>query len=344
MWVAVADLSIKGFSSLLPSRAMHSLVSILIPAFNAEKFIADTLRSALSQTWPNTEIIVVNDGSKDNTLAVAKAFQSPTVKVISQENRGQCPANNRAFSECQGDFIQYLDADDLISPNKIEVQLRRLADCQPGCVASCAWGRFHDSPATARFIPYPTWADMSPVEWLVCSWTPGGGLMPNSGWLLPRDVVVEAGPWDDTISLLNDFDFFCRALLAGSGVRFCPGPKAYYRSGIPSSLSQTRPPKAWDSAFRAIQAGTTRLLIAEDSARTRRACADAYQHFVYDAYLDCPDLAKRAQIRVQELGGSNMRCGGGKVFRILAPFFGWKIGRRAQTWASGLRRSFLRMR
>ena len=104
---------------------MRNLVSILIPAYNAEKWVADTIRSAINQTWPNTEIIIVDDGSTDNTLAIAKTFESATVKVISQENTGSAEARNRALSYAQGDYIQYLDADDLLSADKIAIQMKK---------------------------------------------------------------------------------------------------------------------------------------------------------------------------------------------------------------------------
>ena len=103
---------------------MKPLVSILVPAYNAAPYIAETLDSALAQTWQNIEIVVVDDGSRDDTLAIAKTYESKRVKVISQENKGASTARNRALKAAQGDFIQYLDADDLLAPDKIERQLK----------------------------------------------------------------------------------------------------------------------------------------------------------------------------------------------------------------------------
>ena len=95
------------------------LVSILIPAFNAGAWIADTIASAVQQTWPNKEVIVVDDGSRDDTLSVARACASSQVKVVTQANQGAAAARNQAYSICQGDYIQWLDADDLLGPDKI---------------------------------------------------------------------------------------------------------------------------------------------------------------------------------------------------------------------------------
>src|SRR5919198_3579594 len=102
---------------------MSPLVSILIPAYNAERWLADTIRSALEQTWPRKEIIIVDDGSRDQTLSIARQFAAKNVSVVTQENQGGSAARNRAFSLCQGEFIQWLDADDLLSPEKIARQI-----------------------------------------------------------------------------------------------------------------------------------------------------------------------------------------------------------------------------
>src|SRR5262245_51393924 len=90
---------------------MKPLVSILIPAFNAEQWIADTLRSAIAQTWPRTEIIVVDDGSTDKTLAIAKRFESKSIRVVSQMRQGGPAARNTAYSLSQGDYFQWLEND-----------------------------------------------------------------------------------------------------------------------------------------------------------------------------------------------------------------------------------------
>ena len=137
---------------------MEPLVSILIPAYNVEEWISDTIESALAQTWGNIEIIIIDDGSKDNTLAVAKKYESSKVKVISQSNQGQSATENRAFRESQGDFIEYLDADDLLSPDKIERQLQLLGYEESEYVTSCEWARFDKSPEEALFIPQPLWS------------------------------------------------------------------------------------------------------------------------------------------------------------------------------------------
>src|SRR5258708_16672625 len=109
---------------------MEPLRSILIPAHNTQEWISDTVKSAFAQTWARKEIIVVDDGSSDQALEIARSFASRDVCVITQNNQGAAAARNRAFSLCQGDFIQWLDADDLLSPNKISAQMARADEAQ----------------------------------------------------------------------------------------------------------------------------------------------------------------------------------------------------------------------
>src|SRR5713101_4578915 len=107
---------------------MKPLVSILIPAYNSEEWIAHTLQSAIAQTWPRKEIIVVDDGSPDGTAEVVRRFASKEVKVVSTENQGAAVARNHALHLSQGNYIQWLDADDLLAPDKIERQLASIRE------------------------------------------------------------------------------------------------------------------------------------------------------------------------------------------------------------------------
>lgn len=308
---------------------MSQLVSILIPIYNAELWIAETLESVLNQTWKNREIILVDDGSTDKSLIVAKSFESPVVKVIAQENQGASAARNRALREAQGDFIQYLDADDLLAPDKIERQMQLLSAGNANCIAAGEWARFYNSPTEAYFIPESVWNDMSPIDWLICSWE-GGGMMPLHAWLVPRPIAEAAGSWNEGLSLNDDGEYFCRVLLASRGVTFCRGAKALYRSGIPGSLSGSKSRVAWESYFHSLELCMNHLLAREDSSRTRHACATFFQRFIYEVYPDVPELWKKAEARVQQLGGSELKPHAGPMFKLLSHIVGWQQAKRIQ--------------
>jgi glycosyltransferase involved in cell wall biosynthesis len=314
---------------------MSSLASILIPCYNAEKWLSETIESALAQTWDNIEIIVVDDGSIDNSLEVAKKLESHNVKVISQDNQGASAARNRAIQEAQGDFIQYLDADDLLAPDKIERQIQLLGKETSEFVVSGKWGRFWQSPTQAKFIPEPVWNDMSAIDWLICSWE-GGGMMHPTAWLVPRVIVETAGYWNESLSLNDDGEYFCRVLIASKGVKFCSEAKSYYRSGISNSLSSQNTRIAIESAYQSIKLCSNYLLAIENSPRTCYACAAAFQRFIYSTYPDAPDLVREAEIIIKELGGTGLEPNGGATFQFLAKMIGWKPARQIQKFAHSI--------
>lgn len=313
------------------------LVSVLIPCYNARPWLEATIASVRAQTWRRREIVLIDDGSTDGSEALARQLAGPDLTFVRQPNAGQCAAFNHALRLAQGDYFEYLDADDVLGPEKLAVQLRRLAELPAGWIASGQWARFSSTPTDAIFLREGVWdRDLSPVEWLVTSWS-GGGMMHGAAWLVPRAVAEKAGPWDERLSLINDFDYFTRVLLQSQGVAFCPGARTYYRSGIAGSLSGTVSRKAWESAFLSTQLGTAALLAREDGTRTRRAAAVNLQRFAYGAYPFAPDLVARAERRIRELGGSDLPPGGGPIFQVLRRCFGWKFARRVQFAARRLR-------
>lgn len=308
---------------------MTPLVSILIPCYNAEATLAATVESALAQTWPNKELVIVSDGSTDDTLKVAYGFARPGVLVVEQPNRGASAARNTAYEACKGDFIQFLDADDLLSPDKIEKQVRHLEQ-HADCVATCQWARFYTDPEEARFDPDdPTWRDFEPTE-LLRLFFAENRMMHPAAWLVPRAIAEAAGPWDERLSLDDDGEYFCRVMLASRGVRFVPGARTYYRSGLVGSLSHLSSQRGWESQLLATSLCTEALLARDNSPEAQRACADRFQRFVHAAYPSVSALRRKAEMRVGELGGSDVRPDAGPMLRPFARLFGWKAAARVR--------------
>ena len=306
------------------------LVSILIPCYNAEKWLIQTIESVLSQTWKNIEILLVDDGSTDSSLMIAKQFESYNVKIIDQQNQGASAARNRALKEAQGDFVQYLDADDLLALDKIERQLKLLEfDHSSDYVASGEWARFYQLPSEASFITQSLWSHMQPIEWLICSWEEDLMMHP-AAWLIPRYIADLAGEWNESLSLNDDGEYFCRVILASQAIKFCKGAKSYYRSGNYSSLSASQSRRAWESAFLALELCTNNLLAKENSDRTRHACATVLQRSVYSIYPRFPELAQNIESKIISLGGSDLKLEGSPNIKFISKIVGWKMAKQIQ--------------
>lgn len=283
---------------------MEPLVSILIPAHNAEAWINDAIRSAIAQTWPRTEIIVVDDGSTDQTLAAARNFESNNVRVVTQPNQGAAVARNTALSLAQGDYIQWLDADDILHPRKIERQVLRIkSGVSDRTLLSGAWGYFIYRPNKAKFVPTLLWHDLSPVEWLTRKMA-NNLHMQTDNWLVSRALTEAAGPWDSRLFRDNDGEYFCRVILASDGIRFVPDAKSYYRDVGYKSISHIGGSnKKLDSLLMSLKLHVQYLLSLEDSERTRAACLGYLQTWLHHFYPNRPDLIQEAQHVAESLGG-----------------------------------------
>jgi len=319
-----------------------TLVSILIPAYNAERWIGDTIESALNQTWRRKEIIVVDDGSRDGTVAVARRYASPQLRVVEQPNQGASAARNKAFSLCQGDFIQWLDADDLLSPEKIERQMAALADGGKRLLASCGWAFFYYRPAKGAFVPTPLWSDLSPTEWLFRKLSQNLH-MQTATWLVSREVTEKAGAWDVRLMSDDDGEYFCRVLLASDGVRFTPKARVYYRvagAGSWGTLGRSR--KKLEAQWLSMQLHIGYLRSLEDSDRVRAACLRYLQTWFPDVYRSQPDLAGQFEALARELGGGLVTPQFSWKYAWIHTLLGWKLAKRASLALPQFKTSILR--
>ena len=308
---------------------MPPRVSIIIPCRNGARWLGEAIESCLRQSWTNLQIIVVDNGSTDGSLDLAKRYEARPVTVLTCEREGASAARNVGLKHADGDLIQFLDADDLLDADKIHRQVERLAAAPAASLASGAWARFARDPSEAVFTPEPVWRDFAPEEFLIASWL-GGGMMANFAWLTPRVVIERAGPWNETLSVNDDGEFFCRVALASSGIAFCADARGYYRSASAPTLSSRRDGEALASAFSAVDLSCRHLLQRCNSAAATKACATHYQRFAYDAFPQAAELVAQAEKRAAELGGSDLRAGGGPAFQMLARGMGWKLSKRAQ--------------
>lgn len=305
------------------------LVSILIPCHNGARWLAAALESALAQTHPRCEVIVVDDGSTDASAAIAESFASRGVRLLRQSQRGAAAARNSALRLARGDFLQFLDADDLLHPEKIACQIARLNAEPTGRVANGAWGDFREQPEEAMFVVEPVWRDAAPLDWLVLSWD-GGGMMHPAAWLTPGAVAERAGPWNEALSLDDDGEYFCRVVLAGSGVCFCADARSYYRRHRGGSLSHAKSPGAWRSSHEVCRLVQEAALTREDSPRVRHACALNHLRFALSALPYASDLAQASLAEARMLAPSARMPRAGWRFNLVARLLGWRAARFLQ--------------
>lgn len=309
---------------------MKPLVSILIPAFNSEQTIAETIQSAIAQTWREKEVIIVDDGSRDRTMDVAQRFAAQGVSVVTKANEGAAATRNHALRLSRGDYIQWLDADDVLAADKIERQLAALPE-KGGekILLSSPWAYFHYRTRAARFVPTPLWEDLSPVEWLVRKM--GQNLhMQTATWLTSRQLAEAAGPWDTRLLSDDDGEYFCRVLLASEGTRFVREARVFYRVTASSRLSRIgASDRKKDAMLISMKLHVQYLRSLEESDRVRNACLTYLQTWYDNFYPERPDLVAELQAIAAQLQG-----------RLEVPRLRWKyawmkpvLGRKTAKWA-----------
>jgi GT2 family glycosyltransferase len=322
---------------------LKPLVSILIPAYNAEHWIAETIQSATAQTWPYKEIIVVDDGSRDNTAAAAQRFASKYVKVVTVKNQGAAAARNHAFRLSQGDYIQWLDADDLLDPRKVELQIDALrAGDSNRLLLSAPWAYFNYRTHRARFIPNSLWQDLTPAEWLMRKM--GENLhMQTATWLTSRELTEAAGPWDTRLFSDDDGEYFCRVLLASEGTRFVPNSRVFYRITSTGRLSHIgTSDKKKNALLTSMKLHIEYLRSLEDSDRTRKACLHYLQTWYENFYPERMDIVEEVQRLATALHGELEEPKLRWKFAWMKPLFGWKTAKWAQRSLPQLKASCLR--
>jgi glycosyltransferase involved in cell wall biosynthesis len=199
------------------------LVSILIPCFNAERWISQCIESALAQTWAEKEVIVVDDGSTDGSLKLIQSF-GDRIRWETGPNRGGNVARNRLLELSRGDWLQYLDADDYLLPDKIEKQMQFTAS-NPG--VDVAFSRVIQETHEGGKVNQEVSLMLEPLDpWcLLLRWD-----LPQTGALLWRKrAVVSVGGWKVDQPCCQEHELYLRMLQAGHQFAYCRDYGAVYR-------------------------------------------------------------------------------------------------------------------
>ena len=195
--------------------------------------------------------------------------------MCSQNNQGAAAARNKAFSLCQGEYIQWLDADDLLAPHKIAQQMEATVRCLgKRTLLSGAWGHFIYRPSRTKFAPTALWCDLSPVEWLLRKLSENLFMQPAT-WLVSRELTQAAGPWNTSLLGDDDGEYFCRVIMASDGVRFVPEARVHYRRTGNSLSYIGRSKSKLDAHFHSVRLHVGYLRSLEESERVRVACLNA---------------------------------------------------------------------
>lgn len=201
------------------------LVSVIIPVHNREELILEALDSVKTQTYRPIELIVVDDGSSDNTVEVLETWkaenESPnlTVHVIEQENQGAPVARNRGLIESKGEYIQFLDSDDLLHPQKIEIHANALKESESCRYVWSEFDRFYNErrPDWKKYASEDIASSIRAQQIAVFN-------LPHTGWagLYERGLCYQIGPWNESLQRWQDLEYNVRASHQGGIAKKIP--------------------------------------------------------------------------------------------------------------------------
>lgn len=302
----------------------NSLVTIIVPFYNSESYIKSTLDSAVGQTLGSKEIIAIDDGSTDNSVQIAVNYSSKNLRTFIQPSNGASSARNYGFNIAKGDYIQFLDSDDILAPDKIQKQLKRLTLEGDDVIASGPFINFRKDINEDTYHPDNGCRDFeNPIDWLIESmWD--RAMFPPVVWLTPRKLIEEAGPWNESLSYNDDSEFFARVLLKARKIVFCEDAVSYYRRGNPASLGSRKDRKARISELESLNLVTSHMLNHEDSLRVREACAYKYRKLIYSLYPYHKDLIEKAEQKLKDLNVKGDFDFGKGFTKKLGKIIGWK--------------------
>jgi len=206
-------------------------ISVIVPCFNGASFLGRTIESVLSQTLRPLEIIVVDDGSTDNSASIAEGFGAP-VRVIRQANQGESIARNRAMSEMRGTHVLFLDADDLLGLESLE-RLRDAVVRVPGAVGLMGVAWFTENPDVLTHVTRPTARAFLPN-------VIDSNISPIHSWLAPVDLLRRAGGFAGHLHWFEDWDMWWRVALLEPEIVPVDYVGALYRQHARSQLATTK--------------------------------------------------------------------------------------------------------
>ncbi|WP_199120910.1 glycosyltransferase family A protein [Pedobacter sp. ASV28] len=324
-------------------------ISVIIPVYNGEKFIKETIKSVLDQTHKNFEIILVNDGSSDSTLSEIQEFVNESnFTLINTKNSGASAAKKLGLVHATGDYIQYLDADDLLSPEKFEVQIKCLKN-SPNAVAVCNTAYFYDGENHLNSIQFS--GDYffndhfcnNPIKFLINLYggfdLKGGMIQPNA-FLVPKKIIESAGTWNTDISPCMDEDgeYFCRVLLNSNKIIFNREVLNYYRKfRFSRSLSSVKSEISLRNLVKSTLLKHEHLLKVNkdpellkniDSATYRTL--DEIKLMCFNIYPQVFETVTSAQAQLKPHLINRKPILGGTVINLIAKIFGWKVAKRLQ--------------
>ena len=259
------------------------VISVIIPVYNGEKTIQETIESVLNQTFSDFELIVINDGSTDSTLSILNRIQDPRLKVFSYPNVGLAATRNRGIARANGEYISFIDADDLWTADKLEAQLKALLE-NPDAAVAYSWTDSIDEssnflrPGAHKTVNGNVYSQLLASNFLASGSNP----------LIRKQALEEIGKFDESLTAGEDWDMWLR-LAARFHFVAVPEPQILYRQPLNSMSAnvvrqESECLKVIERAFERSPASLQHL--------KRESITNIYEYLIFRAIEGSPNRSK----------------------------------------------------
>ncbi len=301
-----------------------------MPCYNAGNYVREAIESVLQQSYPYFELVIVNDGSTDESDQIIRSFSDKRIMYIQQENLGQCAACNSGYRSSSGSLIKFFDADDILTERVLEKQVSVLNE-KHNCIAYMQWARFYNNVVSKKdYGPTQITGDCSPMDYI--TWQRNTPMLQCGIWLFPKQLIEKNGLWDERLSLINDTEFISRQLIHASELIYADECELLYRTNFNSgTLSQTLSKKSLNSALLSIDLMAHHLVQKENSPRVKILIVQSYQMLREWAFPKHSSYVRMAEKRLLAYPDIKVHYrGSGFIFNMILKIFGWKAARFLQ--------------
>lgn len=316
--------------------ASNPLVSIVIPVYNSEIYIGETIQSCLNQSYSHIELILINDGSTDDSESVIKAFDDSRIRYQCIENSGSCIARNVGISNAKGELIQFLDHDDLLDSMKLKHQVAAYLEYGEDWLYSGRMGSVSGSCSKLDENYELYERDFDSQSYFETVLNQFGKYVTTGAWLLPRKLVESTHGWDPKAGLNDDGEYFMRVILNSKGIKYCSESIFYFRRDVPNSLSKKfETQEVYEKWLYSYQSYVREFQRHFDRKTARELGWKALSVYFCDSFPNYPLLGKQCRAQMRSLGFRYPYAHGGGKLVTLARYMGimnalrlWELKRR----------------
>ncbi|WPR77406.1 glycosyltransferase family 2 protein [Algoriphagus sp. NG3] len=292
-------------------------VSILVPNYNKLAYLRETLNSVLTQTYTNWECIIVDDHSTDRSWEILESYSQKDSRIMifkrpKNRKRGGNAARNYAFEQSSGDYIQWLDSDDLLCPMKIELQIQSIYNSDKENVSIVNWYSFESSEWRKEFLTSSEnkrenkrWDGFPDdgIGLLLKIWSLKTFIPPHA-YLISRNCHIHSGGWDESLVRNQDGEYFTRVLVDTEKLKFVDTVLAFYRRPDVSHKSRSESFESYSSLFESLVKCKQSLLRKKDHKQTRQALSQIFESYFIQVIGKYPQLAQKSLGEIKLLNSS----------------------------------------